>query len=164
MAFPANIPVGYVPPSVALTSPANPVAPASTTAFKLQGLGALITPSTPIANILALIQGNIASAVVTAANGIILQLYYGPMVSGVAAPANAAAIPAGAVAVGTSKTFSAGTTLTASADAITPFMIGGIIKNLTPGQQYWFDLAAESLGTASDYSLTNVDVSLTEIS
>jgi hypothetical protein len=163
MTFPNNVP-NYVPPALVETSPANPVAPASTAAFKMQGLGALFTPATGNPNALAIIQGNILSAVVTAANGISLQLYYGPMVAGVAAPANGAAIPAAAIALGGVKTFTAGTTLTAAADMELPFNIAGLAKGLVQGQQYWFDLAAESVGTASDYSLTNVDVILTEIS
>jgi hypothetical protein len=162
MASPNNIP-GYVPPALAETSPANPTAPASTAAYKMQGLGALITPATFNPNILALIQATINAAATTVGNGINLQLWYGPMVAGVAAPANGAAIPAAAVQLGTTKTFATGVTLTTAADLFSPVMIAGIAKGLVQGQQYWFDIAAESVTTISDNALINVDVILVEV-
>ncbi len=138
-------PYGYITPSVADTSPANPTAPASTSAYKMQGLGALITPSTPAGNILCIISGTLTDGATTVGEGINLQLYYGPMVNGVAAPANAAAIPAAGVSASPVMTWATGVTLTTAADSFAPFTIHGVVKGLIPGQQYWFDLAAESV-------------------
>ena len=156
-------PFGYIIPSTADTAPANPTAPASTSAYKMQGLGALITPSTPAGNILALISGTLTDSATTVGVGINLQLYYGPMGNGVAAPVNAAAIPAAAVAVGPVMTWATGVTLTTAADLFQPFCIHGVVKGLVPGQQYWFDLAAESITTASAVAITNPHITLAEI-
>ena len=81
-------------PQTADTSPANPTAPANTTAYNMQGLGALLTPATPSGQVLVIISGTLTDSATTVGEGIKLQLYYGPMVAGVAAPANAGAIPA----------------------------------------------------------------------
>lgn len=163
MSFPNNVP-NYVPPALAETSPANPTAPASTSAYKMQGLGALITPATGAPNVLAIIQGVINASATTVGNGVNLQLWYGPMVAGVAAPANGAAIPAAGIQLGTTKTWATGVTLTTAADSFIPFSIAGLAKGLVQGQQYWFDLAAESVTTISDNAIINADVLLTEIS
>ena len=95
--MPLNINQQYIAPAVAMTLPANPTAPASTSAtYKMQGLGALITPQLApgivLANISATVNWVSSGAVGV---GIALQLYFGPMVNGVAAPANAAAVPGG---------------------------------------------------------------------
>ena len=101
MSFQNPTGVLYTPPAVAVTTPANPTAPASTSAYKLQGLGALITPQKAGGNVLAIVMGTMnASTATTAGDGMNMQLAYGPVVSGVAPPANAAALPAGAVLVG----------------------------------------------------------------
>src|SRR5262249_23164431 len=156
-------PYGYIAPQCVDTSPANPTAPASTSAFKMQGLAALITPSTPVANVLALVSGTLTDAAVTVGEGIILQLYYGPVVSGVSPPTNAAAIPNNAVTLGPQMEWATGVTLTTAADSFAPFCMHGVAKGLTPGQQYWFDVAAESVIGASQVAITNPHVTLVEI-
>lgn len=161
--FPSNLPFGYTTPSIAETAPANPTAPASTAAYKMQGLGGLITPNTPVGNILAIIQGTLTDAATTVGEGINYQLWYGPVNPGGAAPANAAAIPAGAVQLGSTQSWATGVTLTTAADSFIPFAIAGVVKGLTPGQQYWFDLAAESVIGASQVAIINPNVILVEI-
>lgn len=154
----------YTPPAVAVTTPANPTAPASTSAYKLQGLGGLITPQKAGGNVLAIVMGTMnASAATTAGNGMNMQLAYGPVVNGVAPPANTALLPAGAVLVGNPVAAGAGTTLTAVGDYFCPVTLAAIVKGLTPGQQYWFDVYAESITTASDNALINITMSLIEI-
>lgn len=160
---PISPPYGYISPSVADTSPANPTAPASTSAYKMQGLGALLTPATPAANILCIISGTLTDAATTVGEGINLQLYYGPMVNGVAAPANAAAIPAAGVSMSPVMSWGTGVTLTTAALSLIPFCIHGSVKGLTPGQQYWFDLAAESITGASQVAIINPHITLVEI-
>ena len=163
--MPLNINQQYIAPAVAMTLPANPTAPASTSAtFKMQGLGALITPMLAPGIILANISGTVnwvSSGAVGV--GIAMQLYYGPMVSGVAAPANTAAVPGGGVAIGNPTSVSNGVVLTTIGDNLIPFDLSGIAKNLTAGQQYWFDIGAYSLTTASDCFITALTVTLVEI-
>ncbi len=156
-------PYGYISPTTVETSPANPTAPASTSAFAMQGLAALITPATPVANVLAIISGFLTDAATTVGEGIALQLYYGPVVSGVAPPANAAAVPNNAVALGPIMKWATGVTLTTAADLFQPICVHGVAKGLTPGQQYWFDIAAESIIGASQVALVNPHVTLVEI-
>lgn len=156
-------PIGYVPPACAATQPANPTAPASTSAAKMQGLAAVITPQLPAGNVLCIINALMTAAANTIAYGLVAQLYCGPVTSGVAPPANAGAIPASAVALGQSKTKENAVAWTTAADYSDPWTFVGLARGLTPGQQYWFDVALTSLGTASDNALTNVDVWLMEI-
>ena len=156
-------PFGYIVGQTADTSPANPTAPANTTAYFMQGLGALLTPTTPSGQVLVLISGTLTDSATTVGEGIKLQIYYGPMVAGVAAPANAGAIPAAAVPLGPVMIWATGVTLTTAAELFQPFCIHGVAKGLTPNQQYWFDLAAESVTTASDVAITNAHISLAEI-
>jgi cold shock CspA family protein len=66
----------------------------------MQGLAAIIAPATPSGNVLALFSGTLIDSATTVAEGIVLQMYYGPVISGTAPPANAGAIPASAVAIG----------------------------------------------------------------
>ena len=154
---------GYIIPSSATYSPANPTAPASTSAYKMQGLSMLITPATPSGKIFANINATLAVNATTVGIGINLQLWYGPVISGVAPPANAAAIPAGAAQLGPTTTYETGVTLTTAADSMIPIDLMGLAVGLTPGQQYWFDLAAESITTASACQLTQVSGVLVEI-
>lgn len=156
-------PFGYIAPQTVDNSPANQTAPSSTSAYKMQGLAALITPSTPACNVLAIISGVLTDSATTVGNGINIQLYYGPVVSGVSPPANAAAIPTNAVAVGPVMSWATGVTLTTAADLLQPIIVHGLVKGLTPGQQYWFDIAAESVTTASNVAITNPHVTLAEI-
>ena len=153
----------YVAPAVAMYTPANPTAPASTaTTYKMQGLGSLITPVTAAGNILCQIEATLTDGATTVGEGIVLQMYYGPMVAGVAAPANAASVPASAIAIGNPIEWATGVTLTTAADLVQPVHITGLAKGLIAGQQYWFDLGAYSVIGASQVALTNVTVILTE--
>ncbi len=156
-------PFGYITPQTVDNLPANPTAPASTSAFLMQGLAALITPAAPPGNVLAMISAVLTDGATTVGEGISLQLYYGPIVNGVAPPANAGAIPNNAVALGPVMKWATGVTLTTAADLFQPILVHGIAKGLTPGQQYWFDVAAESIIGASQVAMTNVHVSLAEI-
>jgi hypothetical protein len=153
----------YTPPATAITTPANPTAPASTSAYKCQGLAALLTPQMAAGNVLVIIQGSMNASATTVGNGMNIQGAYGPMISGVAAPANAAALPAAGVLIGNPLPVATGVTLTTAADAFTPVTWVGLVKGLTPGTQYWFDAVAESITTASDNGLTSVTVTLVEI-
>lgn len=159
----AQTPFGYVIPSSAIYSPANPTAPASTAAYKMQGLSMLITPVTPTGKIVCNIGATLITTAVTVSHGINLQLWYGPVISGVSPPANAAAIPTGALQLGVTSTYETGVTLTTAASLMMPIDLMGLATGLTPGQQYWFDLAAESVGTASEYSLSQINGVLFEL-
>lgn len=154
---------GYIIPAAAVYTPASPVAPASTSAYKMQGLSMLLTPLTPSPKILANITATLVSTATTVGIGINMQLWYGPVISGVAPPANAAAIPTGAMQLGTTCTYETGNTLTTAADQFVPIDLCGLAIGLTPGQQYWFDIAAESITTASACQLTQVNGVLVEI-
>ena len=159
----AQFPANYYAPSVMQGTPANPTAPSSTSAYAMQGIGQLITPATPSGNILALLSASLTDAATTVGEGILLQLYYGPVISGVNIPANASAIPSSAIAVGNPIEFATGVTLTTAADLFVPITLFGLAKALTPGQQYWFDVAAKSVIGASQVALTNVNFALLEI-
>jgi hypothetical protein len=156
-------PYGYITPSVAMTTVAAPTAPASTSVFAMQGLAAIITPATPSGNVLCLISGTLTDAAVTVGEGIILQIYYGPVLSGAAPPANAAAPPNSAVAIGPTQEWATGVTLTTSALLFQPFCIHAVARALVPGQQVWFDLAAKSVTGASQVAITNAAISLVEV-
>jgi hypothetical protein len=158
-----SFPSGYIPPSCAIYTPANPTAPNSTASFQMQGLGALITPATPAANIVVRIEASAISTATTVGNGIIMQIYYAPITSGGTAPGNNVAIPGAAVSVGNTLEWATGVTLTTAADSFIPIAIGGVARGLTPGQQYWFDIAAKAITTASQVQLTAVTVTLIEI-
>lgn len=156
-------PFGYVIPSSAAYQPSNPTAPASTSAYKMQGLSMLITPVTPTGKIICNIGSTLIATATTVGVGINLQMWYGPVVSGVAPPANAAAIPAGAVQLGPTTTYETGVTLTTAADLFFPIDLMGLATGLTPNQQYWFDIAAESITTASAVQLTQINGILYEL-
>lgn len=157
-------PYGYIRPAAAqYVTQTNPVAPASTSAYKMQGLGFLLTPLTPSGTVRIEISANLLVNASTVGIGINMQLWYGPMVNGVAAPANAAAIPASGVQIGGTTTWETGVTLTTAADSIIPVDVDGLALGLLTGQQYWFDIAAESITTASACQLTGVSGCLYEI-
>lgn len=159
-----SYPTGYIAPSVAVTTPANPTAPASTSAtYLMQGLAAVITPSCPPGNIQVNVQATAQNTATTVGTGIALQLYYGPVLNGVSPPANAAAVPASAKAIGNPVKYATGVTLTTAADLFEVLNLSGVVQGLTPGQQYWFDVGAYSIVTASVVGLFNVTVTLTEI-
>jgi hypothetical protein len=149
-------------PSTVQVSPAAQTAPASTSAYKMQGFGELFTPQAS-GRVLILFQAVVNASATTVGNGINVQLYYGPISSGTAAPANAAAIPTNAVAVGPVVTWATGVTLTTAADSFIPLAAQGVVLGLTIGQQYWFDVAAESVTTVSDNQLIQVGWTLIEV-
>jgi len=150
-------------PAYAVTQPANPVAPASTSAFKMQGLGGLITPA--VSGIIRVRYDFVLvnSGTTTVGIGIALQGYYQAVQNGVAIPANAGSIPSGAQSIGPQYKWATGVTLTTAADLFEAGSMETLVGGLTVGQQYWFDLAAESVVTASIISLTNVQVLLQEV-
>lgn len=159
----AQIPAPYWAPSIAQSQPTNPTAPASTTLYKMQGLAQLITPTTPTGNVLFLLQATLTDGATTVGEGINLKMYYGAQQSGVAAPANAASVPNGATQLGGILTWATGVTLTTAANSLAPITMFGMAQGLTPGQQYWFDVAAESVVGASQVALTNVYCVVTEL-
>jgi hypothetical protein len=129
----------------------------------MQGLSMLITPAAPTGKIICNIGATLAVNATTVGIGINLQLWFGPVVSGIAPPANAAAIPAGALQLGPTTSYETGVTLTTAADQLFPIDLMGLATGLTPGQQYWFDIAAESITTASACQLTQVNGVLFEM-
>lgn len=153
---------GYQAGAIALAQPAGPTAPASTSAYKMQGLAATFTPNVS-GNVVAIFTATVNASATTVGNGINLQPYVGQIVGSNVAPANAAAIPGNANQIGNTVTFATGVTLTTAADLFQPITVIGLAKALIPGQQYWFDLAAESVTTASDNALVNVTVILFEV-
>lgn len=156
-------PYGYIAPATAVYQPASPVAPASTSAYKMQGLSMLITPVTPSGKLICNIGATLIATAATVGVGINLQMWFGPVISGVSPPANAAAIPTGALQLGPTTTYETGVTLTTAADLFFPIDLMGLATGLSPNQQYWFDIAAESVTTASAVQLTAVNGVLFEV-
>lgn len=152
----------YTPGVVATFAPSNPTAPASTAAYKMQGLGSTFVPAKS-GNVVAIWFTTVTASATTVGNGINLQGYCGLIQGSNVAPANAAAVPGNAVKVGGVITFATGVTLTTAADLLQPLTAGGVVTGLTLGQQYWFDLAAESVTTVSDNAITNVQVIIFEV-
>lgn len=136
-------------------SPSNPTAPASTAAYKMQGLAGTITPRTT-GKVLILITGTIQSTVTTAGDGIKLQASYGTGT----APANAGTLAG--TQVGQIVTYTNPATVVA-ADVNVPFTVAAVVTGLTRGTAYWVDLAAESVATISTVKLTGVSVSVVEL-
>ena len=137
------------------SSAAAPTAPASTSAFAMQGLAGSVAPIRS-GVVLVIISGTIVSpAGTTAGLGIKYQISYGTG----APPVNAAAITG--TQAGTVQQYTNAGTVTA-ADVSVPFSIQAIVSGLALGTSYWLDLAAESVGTASDMGLSNISVSALE--
>lgn len=153
----------YVAPAVSITTPANPTAP-TTAAFKMQGVGGLITPALPPGIVLVNLTGN-ATWVTSGAVGvgISLQLYIGQVISGVAIPVNAGNIPSNAKAIGAIQNTQNGVVLTTIGDNVIPISMTALATGLSQGSQYWVDVAAISLTTSSDCFLSNLTLSLVEI-
>ncbi len=134
---------------------AAPTAPASTSAYAMQGLAGTITPLRS-GKVLLTISGTATGSTVTAGDGLEWQLSYGTG----AAPANADAVTGTQVGAVQENTNPA--TVTA-ADVHTPFSISAVITGLTLGTAYWLDLAAKSIATASSGGLANVSVTAVEL-
>ena len=138
-------------------SPADPTAPASTSVYAMQGLAGAITPGRT-GTVLLIVSGSIASpSGTTAGLGIVYQLSYGTG----GAPANAAALAG--TQVGTAQEYTNPGTVTA-ADVSVPFSVQAVITGLTIGTAYWIDLAAKSVGTASDMGLAKISITAIEMS
>jgi flagellar biosynthesis protein FliR len=71
-------------PAATQSTVASPTAPASTSAYKMQGLAGTITPAVT-GNVLVIITGSFHSTTVTAGDGILVQMSYGTST----APSNA---------------------------------------------------------------------------
>lgn len=143
------------PSAASQSSPANPTAPASTAAYKMQGLAGSITPIRT-GTVQVTISGTVLCSTVTAGDGIAWQLSYGTG----AAPANAANLTG--TQVGTPQEYTNPGTVTA-ADVHIPFSVQAVITGLTTGTAYWIDLAAKSIGTVSSGNLSAVSVSAIEV-
>ena len=147
-----------------------PTAPASTSAFAMQGIGGLLTP-VKSGTVLAFFTAAITATATTVNNGIHLLPYYGMIQGSNKPPINTAGIPNNAIALNSTPggsapkvNWSTGVTLNAGGGgSLIPVTVTGIARNLILGQQYWFDLAAESIQTASDNQLTQVAVTLVEL-
>lgn len=150
----------YVAPATYAAQPAND-ATALGANYALQGWAALITPQLPVGKILMMAQTVITSSVTTAGIGATLQLYYGPITSGVAAPAKDAVVPVNAIPIGPSVSYVNPTTVTA-ADVMVPIDLTALVVGLTPGSQYWFDIAVKYV-TGVGCLLTQNSVVLAEI-
>lgn len=135
----------------AQTNVASPTAPASTAAFKMQGLAATFIAGINGVEELT-VSGTVTSATVTSGDGIKYQISYGTG----AAPSNAGALAG--TQVGTIQSYKNPTTVTAANVAV-PFSTTATVTGLTPGTTYWVDLAAESIATNSSGGLSAVSVS-----
>ena len=151
----------YVGPATYAAQPGNN-ANAQTSGYLLQGWAALLTPQLPLGKVLTMIQTVLISSVTTVAYGMVAQLYYGPITSGVAAPAAQAAVPTNATAIGPAVTFETPTALGTAADLMAPVDMTALAIGLTPGQQYWFDLATKYV-TGAGYLLTQNSIILMEV-
>ena len=122
----------------------------------MQGLAGSITP-TVSGNVLVAISGTIVSpAGTTAGLGIEYQISYGTG----GAPSNAGTLAGSQI--GKPQSYTNQTTVTA-VDVNVPFCLVALITGLTLGTAYWIDLAAESLGTASDMGLVNINIIAVEV-
>lgn len=135
--------------------PADPTAPDSTAAYKMQGLAGAITPN-KTGKVLVIMSGYIIGSTVTAGDGILYQLSHGTG----AAPANLAAITG--TQDGAIQKYTNGNTVVA-ADIAIPFSIQVVLTGLTLGTAYWLDLAAKAVATASSCGLKNVSISAVEV-
>ena len=129
-----------------------PTAPASTSAYKMQGLAGTITPATS-GNVTITISGTIISPTgALAGDGISYQLSEGIST----APSNGAALTG--TQIGVPQAASLEVAATAAADVSIPFSLSYRVTGLTVGTPVWIDLAAKSLTTASDIGLSNVSI------
>ncbi|MGD0216317.1 MAG: hypothetical protein ABSC45_02245 [Desulfobaccales bacterium] len=137
------------------TGTSSPTAPASTSAYKMQGLAGSITP-TRSGRVLITICGTIiAPTGTTVDNGILYQISYGTG----GAPSNAGTLTGTQIGVIQEYTNPAAIT---AADLHVPFSVSVVVTGLTLNTAYWIDLAAESVTTASDMGFTNVGISALE--
>lgn len=145
----------FGPPAVTQSSAASPTAPASTSAYKMQGLAGTITPL--VSGTVAIdVCGTLAASSTTINDGINLQISIG---SG-SAPSNAGTLAG--TQIGQIVTYTNPATVTA-ADVHVPFCHSAIATGLSVGTAYWIDEAAESVTSASDTKLTAVNIRAMEL-
>jgi hypothetical protein len=135
---------------------ASPTAPASTSAYKMQGLAGAFTPLRT-GRVLITISGTIVAPTgTTVDNGIMYQISYGTG----GAPSNAAAVTG--TQVGAVQKYTSAIAPTAAADVAVPFSHSVVVTGLTVGTAYWIDEAAESITTVSAMGLSAVSISAVE--
>lgn len=133
--------------SIATATPADPTGTANATAT-MAGLALTFTPARS-GNFLFLITCSGENNTATAGDGVNIQLYYGTG----SAPANAAAIPGGAVAVGATVRVD---NHAAASGHRSGLVTHGVASGLTLGTTYWADVAQAQVagGTGSIKSCT----------
>jgi hypothetical protein len=138
-----------------------PTAPASTSAFTMQGLAGSITPKLT-GDIQITISGTIEDigpgASSLAGTGIAYSVRFGAG----AAPANGAAA-AGVTCAGGAGGFQLHTGFTYAADVEQPFVVVCQVTGLPLNVAEWIDIAAESIGSASAMALTGVSIAAFEL-
>jgi hypothetical protein len=142
---------GPVNSAFAASSVQSPTAPNSTSLYTMQGFAGAVTPTTT-GNVVLEVCGTIISAGATTATiGMQFQLSYG---TGTAPTSNAALT---GTQVGPVYKHLNGSTLGAATDGFIPACFEADAV-LTVGTTYWVDVAAESIGTASDMAFSNSQV------
>jgi hypothetical protein len=145
---------GPVNSAFTATSVASPTAPSSTSAYLMQGFAGSVTPKTT-GNVTLEVCGTLQGVTGTTAGiGILFQLSYG---TGTAPSSNATLT---GTQVGPVYAHDNGGTVTA-ADALTPGCWEAD-ATLTVGTTYWVDVAAKSVGTASEMEFVNAQVKVHE--
>ena len=137
------------------SQPGNPTAPASTSAYKMQGLAGAITPVRS-GTVLLIVSGYITASTTTAGDGILFQLSYGTGT----APVNTGTLAG--TQVGQIMEYTNPATVTA-ADIHVPFSVQAVVTGLTLATAIWIDLAAKSVATTSAVGLAGISVSAAEI-
>ncbi|MGB7910888.1 MAG: hypothetical protein WCF59_01550 [Desulfobaccales bacterium] len=138
------------------TGTTSSTAPASTSAYKMQGLAGSITPTRSGKALITSYGTIIAPAGTTVDNGILYQISYGTG----SAPSNAATLTG--TQIGVVQEWTNPVALSAAGDLHVPFSISAVVTGLTLNTAYWIDLAAESVTTASGIGFTNVGISALE--
>jgi len=153
MAYPS----GISPLMAYQAQPANPVAPGSTSAYTMAGLGIVVSPNTTGKVRVTLDAHILAASATTVDIGLNLQLSYGTGNP----PANGAALTG--TQIGAIRTYTHSIAPTAVGDVHYPLSMHAIISGLTPGTLYWIDVAQESVTTISDCSIGGINVSIEEL-
>jgi len=145
--------------ALAATGISAPTAPASTSAFQMQGLAAVVTPATSgetLITVSGTLLDNGGGATTAAGTGVEYEIKYGTGT----APSN------GATSTGTTcnqiQIFTLPSAAAATADVAQPFSLT-CKANLTAGTAYWIDLSAQAKGTASAMAFSAVEVLAAEI-
>lgn len=136
-----------------LTSVASPSGSGSSS-FVCLGLGAAGAVITPLASGRVKVDISAVGGNSVIAGTLTAQIIYGTG----AAPANGAAVPGGAVAIGSQKAFVAST-----AAGVQGLNFSAVVNALTLGTPYWFDVQFKVPGASGTATLSGVDVVLTEV-